>query len=418
MNLFLKLFRESILFAFHALRANKLRTFLSLLGISIGIFAIISVFTAVDSMEDNVQSSVQSLGDNVIFIEKWPWGFGEGEYPWWKYWQRPLPGVREMEELKERTTTISYYSFEAYLGNKLIKYKNNSVENATLAFASHDFDKIKSFELTGGRYFSDIESATGKAVALIGSDIASGLFENQSPIDKQIITFGRKLTVIGVFKKEGSSILETSSDNLVLIPLNYARNIIDIRNDNVSPFIKAKVKDNVNNALAMEELKTAMRSIRRLRPSEDDDFALNESNLLTKNVSSLFDTVTFVGGIIGFFSVLVGGFGIANIMFVSVKERTNQIGIQKSLGAKNYFILLQFLVEAVVLCLIGGLIGLMIIWGLASLVTNALEFKMVLTMENISWGLGISAVIGIISGFVPAWVASRLDPVEAIRSNG
>jgi putative ABC transport system permease protein len=420
MRIFLKLFKESILFAFHALSVNKLRTFLSLLGISIGIFAIISVFTAVDSMEDNVQDSVKSLGENVIYVQKWPWGFGNegGEYPWWKYWQRPLPGVKEMQELKDRTTTIDYFSFEAYVEGKTLKYRSNSVENTTVALVSHDFDKIKSFELADGRYFTEMESGAGRPVTVIGATIAAGLFENENPVGNDITVMGRKVNVIGVFKKEGKSLLETSNDDAVIIPLNYGRNLINIKNDNVGPFIKAKVKANVANAQAMDDLKSAMRSIRRLRPIEEDNFALNESNLLTKNVAIMFDTISMFGAIIGVFSVIVGGFGIANIMFVSVRERTSQIGIQKALGAKNYFILLQFLIEAVVLCIIGGIIGLLIIFILATIATKLMDFNMTLTLENILWGLGISGIIGVVSGFVPAYIASQLDPVEAIRSNG
>lgn len=418
MRIFLKLLKESVLFAFHALSVNKLRTFLSLLGISIGIFAIISVFTAVDSMEDNVQDSVKSLGENVIYVQKWPWGFGGGEYAWWKYWQRPLPGIKEMQELKNRTNSILYFSFEAYLEGKIIKYKSNAVENTTVAMVSHDFDKIKAFELQDGRYFTESESETGRPVTVIGAEVANNLFDNEDPIGKNITIMGRKLAVIGVFKKEGKSLLETSNDDVVIVPLNYGRNLVNIKSDNVGPFIKAKVKDNVSNEQAMDDLKSAMRSIRRLRPIEEDNFALNESNLLTKNVAIMFDTISMFGGIIGIFSVIVGGFGIANIMFVSVRERTSQIGIQKALGAKNYFILLQFLIESVVLCIIGGLIGLIIIYLLALLATKAMDFNMTLTLENILWGIGISATIGIISGFVPAWSASKLDPVEAIRSNG
>ncbi|HPA30008.1 MAG TPA: ABC transporter permease [Bacteroidia bacterium] len=395
-----------------------LRTILSLLGISIGIFAIISVFTVVDAMEKNVRTSVESLGDKTIYVQKWPWAFG-GDYPWWKYWQRPLPSVKEMHQLAARSQSIEVFTFEAYLSGKTIKYLNNSAENVTVALVSHDFDKVKSFELSAGRYLTEIESNSGRAVGIIGSNVANGLFGNASTaLGKVIEVMGRKVEVIGVFKEEGKSLLETEMDNTVVLPLNFGRNFVNIRSDRIDPFIKAKVKEGVPIQFANDELKSIMRSIRRLRPIEDDNFALNQSSLLSNNITNIFSSLNMAGAIIGGFSILVGGFGIANIMFVSVKERTSQIGIQKSLGAKNYFILMQFLFEAIVLCLIGGLIGLSIIYFLAMFVSHAFDYPLSLTGHNIMLGLFISALIGLVSGFIPAYSASQLDPVEAIRANG
>lgn len=418
LRIFLKLSGESIAFALHALRANMLRTVLSLLGISIGIFAIISVFTVVDAMEKNVRTSVESLGDKTIYVQKWPWAFG-GDYPWWKYWQRPLPSVKEMHQLAARSQSIEVFTFEAYLSGKTIKYLNNSAENVTVALVSHDFDKVKSFELSAGRYLTEIESNSGRAVGIIGSNVANGLFGNASTaLGKVIEVMGRKVEVIGVFKEEGKSLLETEMDNTVVLPLNFGRNFVNIRSDRIDPFIKAKVKEGVPIQFANDELKSIMRSIRRLRPIEEDNFALNQSSLLSNNITNIFSSLNMAGAIIGGFSILVGGFGIANIMFVSVKERTSQIGIQKSLGAKNYFILMQFLFEAIVLCLIGGLIGLSIIYFLAMFVSHAFDYPLSLTGHNIMLGLFISALIGLVSGFIPAYSASQLDPVEAIRANG
>ncbi|HMU77065.1 MAG TPA: ABC transporter permease [Bacteroidia bacterium] len=418
LRIFLKLSGESIAFALHALRANMLRTILSLLGISIGIFAIISVFTVVDAMEKNVRTSVESLGDKTIYVQKWPWAFG-GDYPWWKYWQRPLPSVKEMHQLAARSQSIEVFTFEAYLSGKTIKYLNNSAENVTVALVSHDFDKVKSFELSAGRYLTEIESNSGRAVGIIGSNVANGLFGNASTaLGKVIEVMGRKVEVIGVFKEEGKSLLETEMDNTVVLPLNFGRNFVNIRSDRIDPFIKAKVKEGVPIQFANDELKSIMRSIRRLRPIEEDNFALNQSSLLSNNITNIFSSLNMAGAIIGGFSILVGGFGIANIMFVSVKERTSQIGIQKSLGAKNYFILMQFLFEAIVLCLIGGLIGLSIIYFLAMFVSHAFDYPLSLTGHNIMLGLFISALIGLVSGFIPAYSASQLDPVEAIRANG
>jgi putative ABC transport system permease protein len=228
---------------------------------------------------------------------------------------------------------------------------------------------------------------------------------------------GRKVTIIGVFAKEGKDILGISSDNEILLPLNFAKNIIDIENEKYNPQIVVRGLDNLNDVEVESEVRGIMRSVRSIRPGVEDNFALNKSNILSNELDRLFGIVNIAGAIIGGFSILVGGFGIANIMFVSVKERTNIIGIQKSLGAKNYFILLQFLIESIVLCLLGGAMGLLLVYLGTFGVKAAADIQIVLDANNIIFGIGISVVIGIISGIVPAWFASRLDPVEAIRTN-
>ena len=416
MQLNFKLFIESIRFAFQALKTNVLRTILSLLGITVGIFAIISVFTVVDALERNVRDSVESLGDNVVYIQKWPWGFSS-DYPWWKYWQRPLPGMKELELLQKRTLALEAFTLIAYVQNKVIKHKSASIENAIITSVSHDYAKIQQFELKEGRYFTESESAAGKELCIIGSDIEKNLFDGKSGFDKTITALGRKMQVIGVFEKEGTSILGSTLDEQIVVPINFMRKLYDIRSERMAPMIMAKGKAGIENEQLIEELTGAMRSIRRLRPKEDDNFALNESKLLSNQIGSLFSAVNIAGWIIGLFSILVGGFGIANIMFVSVKERTNLIGIQKSLGARNAFIFIQFLTEAIVLCVIGGSIGLFLIFIGSYAATMAIDFDLMITTGNILLGLGISVAIGLISGIIPAVSASKLNPVDAIRSN-
>lgn len=417
MILILRLVRESFLFALHALRVNKLRTFLSLLGITIGIFTIILVFTVVDSLERNVKSSIQSLGENVVFVQKWPWAFGS-DYPWWKYLMRPVPTYSEMELLNSRSTLTEALVFQAFLNGKTLKHSGRSVENAGILAVSNDFDKVRSFELSEGRYFTDHEFDSGKPMLLIGSNVKESLFGDTEAVGKQVFALGRKLTVAGVFKKEGSSILSSSADDMVVIPVNFARNIMNLRSERLDPTIQAKALPGITNEQLIDELRSNMRSIRRLRPLDEDNFALNESKLLSAGIEGLFQVLGVAGWIIGGFSILVGGFGIANIMFVSVRERTNQIGIQKSLGAKRYFILIQFLSEAVSLCVIGGSMGLILVFLASLLGSSLMGFDLALSLGNIISGIMISAVIGVISGFIPAYSASRLDPVEAIRSNG
>ncbi len=415
MILFFKLFRESFVFAFDALRQNKLRTILSLLGITIGIFTIIMVFAAVDTFRNNLQQSVEKLGSKTIYIQKWPWAFGN-DYPWWKYIKRPEPNLRDFENLKNRVQNADGICYEVSLSSRTIKYKNKTVEGAQVAGVSEDYNKTWNFDFSEGRYFTTNEFKGGNPVVMIGSDIATGLFEGVSPIGKTITLMGRKLTIVGVFAKEGEDLLGVSSDKTVVISLNFARNLIDIQDDNSNPQITVRGKNSVALAEIESELKGLMRSIRKLKPVQEDNFALNKTTIISAQLDSLFGIVDVAGWIIGGFSILVGGFGIANIMFVSVKERTNIIGIQKSLGAKRYFILFQFLFEAIALCLLGGFIGLGLVYICTLISTYFFDLEIILDTGNIIRGITISVIIGSISGFWPAYSASMLDPVEAIRS--
>lgn len=413
--IFLSLFKESILFALNALSVNKLRTFLSLLGITIGIFAIITVFTVVDSLEQNLRKSVQSLGDDVVFIQKWPWAF-EGDYPWWKYVNRPLPEYKELDNIIEKCNGAQAASFTVS-ARITLKHKSSSIENVAIVCASHQYDRVKNFEIDEGRYFTEVESSSGRPVAIIGSVLAEVLFPHQSPLGQTVKINGAKAIVIGVFKKEGESILGGSPDTQVLVPVNYARSLIDLRNEDLDPQIIVKAKSGITNSELMAELTGIMRSIHHLKPLMGDDFALNQTSIISQQFDSMFNIVGIAGWIIGGFAILVGGFGIANIMFVSVKERTNVIGIQKSLGAKNYFILSQFLFEAVFLSLIGGMVGLLIVFLITLLAGDSFGMEINLSRSNIILGFTISILIGVVSGFVPAYGASQLDPVEAIRAN-
>jgi len=413
MLLILRLLKESYLFAFQAIIVNKIRTILSLLGITIGIFCIISVFTIFDSMEIAIRTNIESLGSNVLFVQKWPWAMG-GDYPWWKYYQRPEASLDDMREIQRRSVLSDVSAF--MLGvSRTIKRQGNYVDGVTVLGVSHDFDQVLPFEIGNGRYFSTLESMTGKNVAVIGHEIATTLFPNMEPVGQKLTVMGRKVEIIGIIRKEGEDMFGNSNDNNVILPINYFKSMVDIRDMDATIIVKAKPL--VSNDELRDELTGIMRSVRKLKPSAEDNFAINETSIITQGFESLFSTIAMVGWIIGGFSLLVGGFGIANIMFVSVKERTSIIGIQKALGAKNYFILFQFLFEAVFLSLIGGIVGLLIVFILTLVISQGFDFHLILTAANIWLGIGVSAAIGLVSGIVPAFTASRLDPVEAMRSS-
>lgn len=412
----LKLLSESFIMAFGAMAANRLRTFLSLLGITIGILAIISVFTVVDGMKDYVRNSVQSLGDDIIYVHKWPWEFG-GDYPWWKYWQRPVPSVEDATQLQRRLKSAQGICFRVGT-KKTVSFLNSTVESVDINAVSHDWNKIRELNLMEGRYFTASESASGKNVGILGYEISNALFGDYSPVGKTVKMGGKKILIIGKLEKDGESIFGNNKDNYLVIPINFARNMFNLRKESMDPMVMIKAKPGVTNAEMKDEITGVLRSVRRLKPSAENNFALNETSLISKGFEGLFILLDIAGWFIGGFSILVGGFGIANIMFVSVRERTSQIGIQKALGAQNYFILFQFLFEAVLLCLFGGIIGLVIVFLIVQGANYALEMEMALTWFNIMRGILISVVIGLVSGIIPAFSASRLDPVEAIRSNG
>jgi putative ABC transport system permease protein len=409
-----RLIGESFRFAADALRQNKTRTILSLLGITIGIFTIIFVFSAVDTLRSKLQESVDKLGSKTVFVQKWPWG-GFGDYPWWKYVNRPEPSLRDYELLKSRLEYAQGISFEISANSRTVKYRSSSVEGVGIRAASQDFNKTWNLDFQDGRYFTENEGKAGAPVVLLGAEVAEGLFDGNDPIGKSITVMGRKLTVVGVFKKEGEDMMGMSQDKNIVMNLNFAKGIMDVESERYDPTITVRGYEHIDLDEIESEIRGAMRSIRRIRPGAEEDFALNKSTIASNQLDQMFGAVDIAGWIIGGFSILVGGFGIANIMFVSVKERTNIIGIQKSLGAKNYFILLQFLFEAIALCLMGGALGLLLVY-LLTLGITAVGFEMILFFKNVVLGVGISVAIGTISGFWPAFSASRLDPVEAIRS--
>jgi putative ABC transport system permease protein len=413
MKVFLLIF-ESFRFAMQALRENILRTVLSLLGVTIGIFSIVGVYTMVDSLESNIKGSLSSIGSNVIYVQKWPWFFGNGDYPWWKYFRRPEPKYEEFKYLKEsleHTNAVAMMDFE---GGVSCKKGSNSID-ALCQGITYDFSEITEVPIVNGRYFAPQEVESGRNVGILGADIAEALFPDADPIGQTFKMKGQNITVIGVQERKGKQIADFGGepDEKVFIPFLAHKRIFSSGQPYGDIVLKGLESD--EGLLELEgEATGLMRTKRGLRPSQEDNFALNRPEAAAAALGQLFGTIRTSGFFIGLFSLLIGGFGIANIMFVSVKERTNIIGIQKSLGAKNFFILFQFLFESIFLCLIGGFFGILLVYLLSFLPLGSLDI--ILTSGNIIFGVIIASIIGVVSGIIPAWQAARLDPVIAIRS--
>lgn len=410
---FLRQILESFRFAWQALRSNLLRTTLSLLGVTIGIFAIIAVFTLVDSLERNIKTSLSFIGDKVIYVEKWPWTFGS-EYQWWKYFQRPEASMTEYKFLHDRLETAQAVVAIDFKGRVTVKNGNNSM-SSLIQGTTFEYNDISDVPIEQGRYFTQQEIDVARNVAIIGADVAENLFPAQDPVGKTFKLNGLNFTVIGTQERKGESIINVGGnpDIKCLIPLGAFAKMFHSINPSISIAIKGYDDDPGLTELE-GEIRGLMRTRRGLRPTQDDNFAINRPEAIAQAISGIFVVLTLAGWVIGGFSILIGGFGIANIMFVSVKERTNIIGIQKSLGAKNYFILFQFLFEAVLLSLVGGLAGIALVYALSFMQLGTLELQ--LSTGNIVLGLGVSSIIGIVSGIIPAFSAARLDPVIAIRA--
>lgn len=414
MLVYLRLLKESFRFALNALRNNKLRTLLSLLGVTIGIFSIIAVLAAVDSLDRKIKKDLSSLDKNTVYLMRF--SFGPSEIPQWKREQFPNVKYDEYEYLKGSMNDVNQMAFQFFVNRESIKYQSATVSDINVVPVSHEFIEIEGLEFDEGRFYNESESNSGSAVIVLGNEIASGLFEGANPIGKNIRLYGQRFTVIGVLKKQGAGIFGDSSDTSVFIPVNFLRRMYGDNNDALTPVILIKPEKGVDMDAFKAELTQKLRNYRGMKTDEIDNFFINVLSGFTDLIDGIVGQMNVVGWIISGFSLLVGGFGIANIMFVSVKERTNLIGIQKSLGAKNRFILFQFLFEAVILSVIGGAVGLLLVWIISIVLTKAMDFEFVLSMSNVLLGTSLAAIIGLISGILPAITASKLDPVEAIRT--
>jgi len=415
MIIYLRVLKESFNFAINALKNNRLRTFLSLLGVTIGIFSIIAVLAAVDSLKKEIEGTISSLDNSTIIIMRF--SFGPTDIPRWKWQQFPDVTYEEYQYLKKNMPNIEAISYALNVPTTSIRFEEKSVSNVEIGAITHEYYDIEALQIANGRFFNESESISGTPIVILGDEIAENLFGSSDPIGKKVRFYGRKFIVIGVLKKEGSGIFGNSKDTAIFLPVNMTRKIYGDNNKSTFPQIIIKPEKGVDNEEFIAILKQKMRMSRGLKPDKVDTFFVNQLKGFTDFIDNITGQMNIMGLIISGFSLLVGGFGIANIMFVSVKERTSLIGIQKSLGAKNRFILFQFLFEAVILAIIGGLIGLILVYFVSIIASQFTgDFEFILSPWNMFIGTSISAIIGLISGILPAISASKLDPVEAIRT--
>ncbi len=400
--------------ALQELRVNKLRTFLSLFGITIGIFCIIGVLATVDSLERKVQNDIKSFGNNTIYIDKWNYG-GGNDYPWWKYIKRPAMKIEEMRFIKSKSQLASNAAMFVS-SNVNLSYKDNILSNVNLYGVSEEFNTIQTIDVAYGRFINESEFLRGTTIGIIGYKVAQELFNNpEKAVGGQVSYNGRRVIVIGVIKKQGQSFVGGFDyDQALIVPYRYFAGIYNP--DNSNPFIMVQGKSSIASVALQDELIGIMRQARRLSPTEEDNFSCNDVAQFSEQVKGFFGQVSAGGWAIAGLSLIVGAFGVANIMFVTVRERTSQIGLKKALGAKKRTILTEFLIESAFLCIIGGLVGLGLVWILSLVLSTVLPFPIFIAPNIIILALSICIILGIISGIIPASIAAKMDPVVAIRT--
>jgi len=414
MRRILEITGSSFKMALQELLKNKLRTFLSLFGVTIGIFCIVGVLATVQSLEHNLQNEIKSMGTNTIYIDKWEYGGGP-DNPWWKYMKRPVPKYSELEAIKERTSTAKFAAFQINTAAN-VEVGDNVLNGIRLYGITQEFPSIQPVDIAYGRFMIEGEFESGANNVVVGYEVAEKLFgDPERALGKMIETRGKTCYIVGVIKKQGKQMLGGwEFDQSVVMPYRFARTIMDERTSD--PLILVQGKDEVNSKVLKDDLRGAMRSIHKLSPVQEDDFALNDINDFSDLMSQAFVSVNIGGWAIAALSLIVGMFGVANIMFVTVKERTPQIGLKKAIGAKSGVILTEFLLESAFLCIIGGLMGILLVFGLTRLVTILFDFPIFISTSLLLVGIGICILVGLLAGIIPAYRASKLDPVVAIRS--
>jgi putative ABC transport system permease protein len=401
--------------ALQEFRSNKLRTFLSLLGITFGIFCIISVLSTISSMQLAINNDLKSFGTKTIYIDKWQYGGGP-DFPWWKYVKRPTPKFEEARLLKMKVPEAPHIDFEMD-NNGNVDYGDNSLTGVQYYGNTEDFDKIEQVTIGAGRYFQQADFDRGTPYIVMGYRIAQRLFGvPYRAVGKSVkLKDGKLAIVIGVVGKQGQSLINAwDFDNSILLTYNFMRQFF--REEYSNPKILAQGDSTITSTALTEEIRGAMRSIRKLSPTQEDNFAVNNIDNLSKFLEPIFAGMNIGGWAIAALSLIVGMFGVANIMFVTVRERTSQIGLKKAIGAKRGSILMEFLLESAFLCIIGGLIGMAAVFVLTIIFSSIFNFHVFIPLNIIGLAVFMCLFTGVLAGIIPAFVAARMDPVVAIRS--
>jgi len=401
--------RESLLIALRAIRANKMRSILTMLGIFIGVTVVVLMSTAIKGIDNAFQTGMSALGSDALYIDKWAW-FNDEE--WWKVRNRRRIDMNDYYKFKE-LAKLPIETAPVMNTNQTVKYGDNRVAGVFLNGSTSDYAQITNFTYSMGRFYSEIESKAARNVAVVGSDLANTLFPRGDALDKEIKVGGVNYKVVGVLEEQGSWILGSfNPDKQVFIPIGTIfKNFVNREFGTVTINVRAA------NPMLVEETKIEaegiMRKIRGLTYNEENDFSINQQEGLASQIDQTVSVIQFVGFFITGLSLFVGAVGIMNIMFVSVKERTKEIGIRKAIGAKRRTILGQFLFESSVICLVGGLIGLVAAVLLSKMVNQFLPTTV--QWDAVVIAIVVSLITGLIAGIAPAYTAAKMDPVEALR---
>lgn len=409
------LITNAFIMAWQDLKANKFRTFLSLFGITIGIFCIIGVLSAINSLDRNIKKDLSTIGNNTIFISKWQWGGGGSDYPIWKYAARPPVSLLDMKMLQEKSKKTAFLSFITSEQSSIEK-NGNLLQPVVLYATTIDFINIQDVAIGTGRFMTQNEFASGTNTCIIGYENANRLFKTpENALQQTIKIKGHEFIIVGVLKQYGRNILQGwDYDNCAVITYHYYDKYF--KNKRTEPFIMAKAKPNISITEYISELRGNMRGIRKLKPTQEENFSLNDINIFTERISDVTKYVQIGGSIIALFSLIVGAFGIANIMFVTVKERTKIIGLKKAIGAKQSIIKMEFLLESAFLCILGGIIGLLLLFFATLFLSKVFHFEIEIRLAEVLLTILLCTFIGILSGYIPANRAAKMNAVEAIRS--